>query len=165
MTPDARLLVEIQAQFRRQKGQAERAWWQVAEERWGERLDDHDGNSLSVQVRHVAGNLRSRWSDLFTSDGEKPDRGRDAEFEDAALDAAALRAVWEAGWGVALASIEGLTPADLGRTITIRGQPVGLAEALIRSLDHTAYHVGQMVLLSKHLCGRDWQTLSIPRRR
>jgi hypothetical protein len=165
MTPDARLLTEIQQQFRRQKSLAERAWWQVPEARWGERLDDDDGNSLSVQVRHVTGNLRSRWTDLFTTDGEKPDRGRDAEFEDAALDAAALRAVWEAGWGVALASIEGLVASDLERTITIRGQGLTLAEGLIRSLDHTAYHVGQMVLLSKHLCGREWQTLSLARRR
>jgi hypothetical protein len=164
MTPDARLLHEIQQQFRRQKGQAERAWWQVPEGRWRERLDDHDGNSLSVLVRHVAGNLRSRWSEVFESDGEKPDRHRDAEFEDAALSPAALRDVWEAGWGVALASIEGLHHSDLARTVTIRGQPLPLAEALIRSLDHTAHHVGQMVLLSKHLCGKGWQTLSIPRR-
>jgi hypothetical protein len=165
MSPDAFLLHEIQKQFRRQKEQAERAWSQVPEARWGERLPSHDGNSLSVQVRHVAGNLHSRWSEVFERDGEKPDRGRDAEFEDAALPPAALQAAWARGWGVALASIEGLLPTDLARTITIRGQPLTLAEGLVRSLDHTAYHVGQMVLLSKYLCGAEWQTLSIARRR
>ena len=164
MTPENLLLSEVKRQFRQQKAQAERAWFQVPEGRWAERLDDHDGNSLSVQVRHVAGNLRSRWSEVFETDGEKPDRDRDAEFEDAELDAAALRRVWEASWGVALASLEGFEASDLPRPLSIRGQPLTLAEALVRSLDHTAYHVGQMVLLSKHLCGRGWQTLSIPRR-
>lgn len=118
-----------------------------------------------MQVRHVAGNLRSRWLEVFASDGEKPDRQRDAEFDDASLSPATLRDTWEAGWGVALASIEGFLPSDLSRTITIRGEPLTLAQALVRSLDHTAHHVGQMVLLSKHLCGEQWQTLSIARRR
>ena len=164
-TPDASLLDEIRAAFRRQKAQFEQALAQVPAERWGERLDGHDGNSLSILLRHLAGNLRSRWTEPFTTDGEKPDRRRDDEFEDAPADPAALSASWEGAWGVALATIDALTPADLARTITIRGQPLSVASALVRSLDHTGHHVGQAVMIAKHLLGADWRTPSLPRRR
>ena len=162
---DALLLHEIQDAFRRQKGQVERALAQLPPERWAARLDDADGNSISVLLRHVAGNLRSRWSDLFTSDGEKPDRDRDGEFEDADAAPERLMAAWEAGWAVALATIDALRPDDLERVITIRGEPHTVARALVRSLDHTGHHTGQIVMLAKHLCGPAWATLSLPRRR
>lgn len=164
-SPDTLLLDEIRSAFRRQKAQAERAVAQLPPERWSARLDDGDGNSVSVLLRHLAGNLRSRWRDPFTSDGEKPDRNRDAEFEDADASPEALMAVWDSGWSVALATLDALRPEDLGRELTIRGEPLSLARALVRSLDHTGHHVGQIVLLAKHLCGPAWATLSLPRRR
>lgn len=160
---EALLLREVQQQFRRQRELAERAFTQVPSERWSERFGGEEGNSLSVQLRHVGGNLRSRWLDALTSDGEKSDRNRDGEFEDAAMSAEQVRAVWDEGWRVALASIDAFTPADLARPVSIRGKELPLAEALIRSLDHTGHHVGQIVMLSKHLCGDRWQTLSMPR--
>jgi len=162
---DALLLHEIQGAFRRQKAQVERALAQLPPERWSTRLDDGDGNSVSVLLRHVAGNLRSRWSDVFTTDGEKPDRDRDAEFEDADATPERVMAAWEAGWAVALATIDALRPEDLGRLITIRGEPHTVARALVRALDHTGHHAGQIVMLAKHLCGPAWATLSLPRRR
>jgi len=163
-TPDALLLREIQAGFRRQKTQVERALAQLPAERWSRRLDEPDGNSLSVLVRHLTGNLRSRWREPFDSDGERPDRDRDGEFEDAAAGPDALLAAWEAAWAVALGTIDALRPEDLDRVITIRGQPLSVAAALVRSLDHTGHHAGQIVMLAKHLCGPAWATLSIPRR-
>ena len=163
--PDALLLQEIPSAFRRQKAQVERALAQLPPERWSARLDDGDGNSISVLLRHVAGNLRSRWSDVFTTDGEKPNRDRDAEFEDADATPEGLMAAWETGWAVALATIDALRPDDLGRVITIRGEPHTVARALVRSLDHTGHHTGQIVMLAKHLCGPAWSTLSLPRRR
>ena len=162
---DALLLQEIQSAFRRQKAQVERALALMPPERWSTRLGDGDGNSISVLLRHLAGNLRSRWSEVFTSDGEKPDRDRDREFEDADATPEGLLAAWEAGWAVALATLDALRPEDLARVITIRGEPHTVARALVRSLDHTGHHAGQIVMLAKHLCGPAWVTLSLPRRR
>jgi hypothetical protein len=163
--PPADLLDEIRAALRRQKSQFEEALAQVPSDRWSERLDDRDGNSLSILLRHLAGNLRSRWSDPLTTDGEKPDRDRDGEFEDAPLDPDALLAAWEGAWTIALASIDALTPDDLTRTITIRDRPLTVASALVRSLDHTGHHVGQAVMIAKHLLGPAWRTPSLPRKR
>jgi hypothetical protein len=162
---EALLLQEIRAAFRRQKAQVERALAQLPPERWSTRLDEGDGNSISVLLRHVAGNLRSRWSDVFTTDGEKPDRHRDREFEDADATPEGLLAAWEAGWAVALGTIDALRPEDLGRVVTIRGEPHTIAGALVRGLNHTGQHAGQIVMLAKHLCGPAWVTLSLPRRR
>ena len=161
---DGRLLREVQAGFALQKAQLERAVAPLPPEAWPVRLGD-DGNSVSVLVRHLSGNLASRWRDPFTSDGEKPDRDRDGEFEDAELEPAAVMDAWRAAWVVALGTIEGLSAADLGRTITVRGQPLTVAAALVRSLDHTAHHVGQVVMLAKYLRGPAWVTMSMPRRR
>jgi len=162
---DALLLREIVAQYRRQKEQADRALAQVPESAYRTPLGEPDGLSLSMQMRHVAGNLRSRWRDVLTSDGEKADRDRDGEFEDSPASVAELRAVWDDAWALTLTSLEALSAADLSRTITIRGKPLLLAEALVRNLDHTAHHVGQIVQLAKHWCGEGWSTLSIPRKR
>jgi uncharacterized damage-inducible protein DinB len=163
-TPDTLLLTEIQDAFRRQKAQLERAVAQIPDEAWPVRLGE-EGNSVSILVRHVAGNLASRWREPFTTDGEKPDRDRDAEFEDADAAPAALMAAWSDAWTIALGTIEALRPDDLGRTVTIRGRPSTMAAALVRSLDHTGHHVGQVVMLAKELAGADWATLSLPRRR
>ncbi len=144
---------------------AERAMAQVSD---GDlhRLIDDGANSIAVVVKHVAGNLRLRFSDFLTADGEKPGRNRDREFEpDAEASRQALMAAWNEGWAVALASIEALAPADLDRTIHIRGEAFAVIEALNRSVAHTAYHVGQIVLLAKHFAGADWTSLSIPKGR
>ncbi len=115
-------------------------------------------------VRHVAGNLRSRFRDFLTTDGEKPDRDRDNEFEmPEALSRAELLKEWDAAWTIVLASIEALTPEDLDRTIYIRREGLLVVEALNRSVTHTAYHVGQIVYLARHLAWPTWQSLSIPK--
>lgn len=125
---------------------------------------DAESNSLAVLVKHMAGNLLSRWTDLLTSDGEKPERDRDSEFEISPSDTRSdLMRRWEAAWTCALSSLEALTPADLDRTIQIRGEPHSLVQAINRQLTHAAYHVGQIVFLAKHLQADTWQSLSIPR--
>lgn len=125
---------------------------------------DPNSNSIAVVVKHIGGNLRSRFRDFLTSDGEKPDRDRDTEFEvGGAIDRQTVLSWWEAGWTTALPSIESLTPADLTRSITIRGEPFAVVEALNRSAAHTAYHVGQIVYLARHFAGPSWKSLSIPK--
>jgi hypothetical protein len=123
-----------------------------------------DENSIAVLVKHVSGNMRSRWTDVLTTDGEKPWRDRDAEFEIGPGDSRdALEAAWERGW---LALFEALTPlrgTDLGRTVVIRGEQLTVLQAIHRQLTHYAYHVGQIVLLARHLAGDAWKTLSIAR--
>lgn len=125
---------------------------------------DGEANSVAVIMKHVAGNLRSRWTDFLTTDGEKPDRDRDGEFEVRDADTPArLREAWTAGWDALIAALRALAPDDLARTVTIRGEPHTVALAIARSLAHTAHHVGQIVLLAKHWRAADWQSLSIPR--
>ncbi len=165
-TPDAAtlLLAETLDGFRRQKALADRALAQVPDDAWHRALDP-ESNPLAVIVRHVGGNLRSRWRDVWTTDGEKPDRDRDGEFAGTDLGRDAILADWDAGWAAAFDTFGALTADDLTRRVTIRGEPHTLAQALVRSLDHTGQHVGQIVLLAKHHAGDDWRTLSIPRRR
>jgi hypothetical protein len=149
--------------FRKYKTMADKALARVTEAQFFAVLDA-ESNSLALVVKHMAGNLLSRWTDLLTTDGEKPDRDRDAEFEIAPADTrAALMERWEAGWSAAFGSLDGLTPADLDRTIHIRGEPHSLVQAINRQLTHAAYHVGQIVFLAKHLQSDGWQSLSIPR--
>ena len=158
------LLRETVSCFRRQKALADRALAQLHAEDWHAALDA-ESNSIAVIVQHMAGNLRSRWRDFLTTDGEKPDRDRDGEFEDAGLEPAVLLAAWEDGWRVAFDSLDALSATDLSAQVTIRGEPTSVAAAVVRSLDHAAGHVGQLVMLAKHWRGEQWQTLTIPRRR
>ena len=127
---------------------------------------DPESNSIAVIVKHVAGNLRSRFRDFLTTDGEKPDRNRDAEFEmpDEASREEILR-WWNDGWGVLLDTLQSLTAEDLERTVRIRREELLVVEALNRSVTHTAYHVGQIVYVARHLVGADWKSLSIPKGR
>lgn len=121
-------------------------------------------NGLAILVKHMSGNMRSRWTDFLTSDGEKPDRRRDGEFEIGAADSRdVLMADWAREWGTLFDAIDQLAPADLSRTVTIRGEPHSVLEAIQRQLAHYAYHVGQIVQLARHLAGESWSTLSIPR--
>ena len=160
----ARFLKEIRQGFARQKAQAERVFAQLEPLEWHATIDE-GANSVAVLVRHLAGNLRSRYTDFLTSDGEKPDRDRDGEFTPTSLSPAELLAEWDAGWEVLLSSTSELAPEDLFRTITIRGQERPVLDALLATYDHNAHHVGQIVLLGKHLRGERWQYLSIPPKR
>jgi len=151
------------AELRNLKKMADRAIAQVADADLFTTLDE-ESNSLAVLLQHVGGNLRSRFRDFLTTDGEKPDRDRDAEFVIApGTGRADLLARWEAGWTTLLDAVDALRPVDVGATVTIRGEPHSLVQALERAVIHLAYHVGQIVLLAKHARGREWQTLSVPR--
>lgn len=144
---------------------AERAMAQVDDEAFF-RVGGEVENSISLLVKHLSGNLRSRWTNFLTSDGEKPDRDRDAEFEHrGGDDRAALMASWESSWEIAEETLRSLTTADLIRTVHIRGEPHTVVAALNRQLAHNAYHTGQIVHLARHHAGDRWETLSIPRRR
>ncbi|HEY2747193.1 MAG TPA: DUF1572 domain-containing protein [Polyangia bacterium] len=125
---------------------------------------DAESNSLAIVVKHLAGNMRSRWTDFLTSDGEKPDRDRDSEFEAPPATRAELVALWERGWAVVFGALEPLIDADLGRTITIRGEAHSVMQAINRQVAHYAYHVGQLVFVAKHFAGAGWKTLSVPRK-
>jgi hypothetical protein len=150
-------------QLQKLKSQADRAIAQVKDEHLFSKLDP-EANSIAIIIKHLVGNMRSRWTDFLTSDGEKPDRDRDAEFESRAEDTRKrILASWEDGWSRTFAAIEGLKPEDLARTVTIRGEPHSVLEAINRQMTHYAEHIGQIVLLAKHYAGSDWRTLSIPR--
>ena len=156
-------LRDIARTFRNYKKLAERAMDQTSDENL-HALVDPEANSIALAMKHVAGNLRSRFTDFLTSDGEKPDRNRDTEFEmPARASRAEIMAWWEKGWSAALNSIDAVGPGDFDRTIYIRGEGLLVLEALNRSVTHTAYHVGQIVLLAKHFAGANWKSLSIPK--
>ncbi len=152
------------ALFRYYKNLAERAMAQVTDEQLLAVLDD-EMNSIAVIVKHMAGNMRSRWTDFLTSDGEKPDRQRDSEFVDPPCTREALLAVWEEGWRCLLGTLETLTDQDLQRTVTIRGEAHSVMQAINRQVAHYSYHCGQIVLLAKHFKHSEWQSLSVPRRK
>jgi hypothetical protein len=157
-------LGSIRDMFRQQRQLAERAAAQVEPAELF-RSATPDGNSIAVLLKHVGGNLRSRWTEPFTTDGEKPDRDRDSEFVAEGDDVASIQAVWQSGWTALDATLASLSPGDLHRTVTIRGVGAPLHEALLRSLAHTAQHAGQVVLLARQWRGDAWQSLSIPRGR
>jgi hypothetical protein len=157
-------LKDIIRTYRFYRSLGDRAIAQVRADADLHRMIDPGSNSIAIIVKHVAGNLRSRFRDFLTADGEKPDRNRDGEFdipEPASRDE--ILQWWDEGWTIAMASIEALTPEDLDRTIHIRGQALLVVEALDRSITHTAYHVGQIVYLARHLAWPDWSSLSIPK--
>lgn len=148
--------------FRNYKKMAERAIEQVSDDEFFA-LIDPEANSIALIVKHIAGNLRSRWSDFLTSDGEKPDRHRDTEFELIADTRETLMNAWASGWQTLFDAIEPLAPDDFSRTVTIRGESHTIVEAINRQLTHYAYHVGQIVLLAKHFRSAEWKTLSVPK--
>jgi len=148
--------------FRYYKKLAERAMGQVSDDGLFAALDG-EANSIAVVVKHMAGNMRSRWTDFLVSDGEKPDRDRDSEFADPPATREALLELWEAGWACLFEALEPLTDADLGRTITIRGEAHSVMQAVNRQLAHYPHHMGQIVLLAKHFACDRWQSLSVPR--
>ena len=165
MSAAAAYLEDVRVQFRRLKKLAEDALAQVSDEELLRTLDD-ESNSLAIITKHMAGNLRSRFTDFLTSDGEKPNRNRDGEFEIAdAPSRATIMADWDSGWAVLFAALDGLTEDDVLLEVTVRGEPHTVIQALDRQMTHHAYHVGQIVFLCKHLRSAAWKTLSMPRRR
>jgi hypothetical protein len=156
-------LEEARRQFRGHKRMGDAAMAQLRDEDFFVTIDP-ESNSVAVLVKHLAGNMRSRFTDLLTSDGEKPDRFRDREFEvTSETTRADVLRWWEEGWAVVLATIESLKPEDVMRTVTIRGEPHTVLQAVNRQIAHYAQHTGQIVFLAKHLRSSEWKTLSIPR--
>ncbi len=156
-------LSDITRTFRNYRSLGERALAVTPDEHLMTELDPNS-NSVAVIVKHVSGNLRSRFTNFLTTDGEKPDRDRDGEFEiTTAVSRAEAMAWWNDGWNIAMASLDSLTPHDLERTISIRRETFVVVEALNRSVTHTAYHVGQIVYLARHFAGAAWTSLSIPK--
>jgi hypothetical protein len=154
---------EARRQLRGQKRLAEGAMAQLKDKELFATLDP-EANSVAILIKHLAGNMRSRFTDFLTSDGEKPDRFRDQEFE---LNASTTRADvmrwWEEGWAQVFAALDSLQPQDVMRTVTIRGQPHTVLQAVNRQIAHYASHIGQIIFLAKHLRSNQWNTLSIPR--
>jgi hypothetical protein len=149
--------------FRAYKKLGEGALAQLREDEWS-RLIDPEANSVALVIKHMAGNMRSRWTDFLTSDGEKPDRNRDQEFiQHAAVGREQAMQWWEAGWNCVFAAMESLKPEDLDAKVYIRGQEHSVLQAINRQIAHYAYHVGQIVLLAKHYRGAEWKSLSIPK--
>jgi len=142
---------------------AERAMEQAPDQALFTTLDD-ESNSIAVIAKHITGNQRSRWTDFLTTDGEKPDRNRDSEFEEPLKTRAELMASWEAGWKILFDSLATLTDADMNRTVYIRTEAHSVMQALNRAVTHYAYHVGQIVYLAKHFSGSKWSTLTVPKK-
>lgn len=151
--------------FRGYKKLAEGAFEQTTDEDFFRALDE-EANSIAVIIKHMAGNMFSRWTDFLTTDGEKPDRNRDMEFVvTSEMTREELLARWERGWECVFAAIESLQPEDLMRTVLIRGEEHTVVEAINRQLTHYGYHIGQIVFLAKHFKSQEWKSLSIPRNR
>jgi Protein of unknown function (DUF1572) len=151
--------------FRYYKKLAERAMAQCSDEALFTALDA-ESNSIAVIVKHMAGNMRSRWRDFLTTDGEKPDRNRDTEFEDPPRTRAEMMELWERGWKYVFDALEPLTEADMTRTVTIRTEPHSVMQAINRQIAHYAHHIGQILFEAKHLTAKatgKWDSLSVPR--
>lgn len=150
---------DVTGRFRYYKRQAERAMEQIPDDALFAKLDSRS-NSIAVLIKHLSGNMRSRWTDFLTTDGEKPDRNYNAEFRDPPKTREELMALWEAGWQCALSSLESLTDEQLTQKISIRSEVHSVVQAINRQVTHASYHVGQIVYLSKHFAGDDWKKLT-----
>jgi Protein of unknown function (DUF1572) len=165
MSIAAAYLEDVRFQFQRMKKLAEDAIAQVSDDELV-RTVDPESNSLAIIMKHQAGNLRSRFTDFLTTDGEKPDRNRDGEFEiDRNPGRAAMMADWESGWARLFSVLNALGADDLSRDVYVRGERLTVVQALDRQMVHHSYHVGQIVFLAKHLRSTTWKTLSIPKKR
>ncbi len=158
-------LDEVTKQLRKLKELADKAVAQISDGDFFATLDP-ESNSIAVIVKHMAGNMLSRWTDFLTSDGEKPTRNRDSEFViEVGGSKESLLKRWEIGWRCLFEALTPLKPEDFDKTVMIRGEPHSVLQAINRQLSHYAYHVGQIVFLAKHFAGAEWQTLSVPRRK
>jgi len=161
----AAYLDEARRSFRGHKRLAEGAIAQLSDEQLHAQIDA-ESNSIAIILRHLAGNMRSRFTDFLISDGEKSNRNRDGEFDEHLRPSREeLMATWESGWRTVFDTLDSLAPDDLLRTVTVRGEPHTVLQAINRQVAHYAYHVGQVVFIAKHLKGPDWRTLSIPKAR
>ncbi len=149
--------------FRYYKNLGERAMAQCGDTMLFETLDP-ESNSIAIVVKHMAGNMRSRWTDFLTTDGEKPDRNRDSEFEAPATTRTELMVQWNAGWSCVFAALEPLADSNLEKTVFIRGEAHSVMQAINRQIAHYSYHVGQIVFLAKHFGCESWKSLSVPRK-
>ncbi len=157
-------LRDIKITFEKYKAMSDKTFEQLTDKDFHFMLDENS-NSIAVIIQHISGNLISRFTDFLTSDGEKPNRNRDAEFEEQQLSKVELIEKWNHAWSILINSITNLKDEDLLKTIYIRKEALSVIEALNRSLSHTAYHVGQIVLLAKHIKKSEWRTLSIPKKK
>src|SRR5688500_16588747 len=155
-------LSDVPESFRSYKKMAERAIEQVSDDEFFRAIDS-EANSIAAITKHIGGNLRSRWTDFLTGDGEKPDRNRDSEFIAENDSRESLMQVWENGWQAVFSALESLTADDAGQTVRIGGEDFTVTGAINRSMMHTASHIGQIVLLAKHFRSAQWKTLSIPK--
>ena len=147
--------------FEKLKLQAEAAIDQIDEESFFA-FSSFESNSIAILVKHIGGNLKSRWRDFFTTDGEKPDRNRDDEFEIYETDTEeSLIALWDEGWSFLINTLESLSPEDLSKTVKIRGEDYTVSKAILRSLGHTSFHIGQIIYLAKFYAAEDWSNQSI----
>lgn len=163
MSTGSEYLADLTRRFGDLKTMADRAIAQVPDDALWVPIDP-ESNSIGILIRHLAGNMRSRWRDFLTSDGEKPDRHRDREFEAPSDQSrAALLGEWESGWALLVAEMGRLTPADLERSVMVRYEPISVISAINRQYGHAAQHIGQIILLAKHIKADGWQTLTIPR--
>jgi hypothetical protein len=161
-TQDPRFILStFLAEFEKTRKICEAAIAQLSDAQLHERINPHQ-NSVAVIVQHIAGNMVSRFTDFFTSDGEKPTRNREGEFEDRRLSRAELMALWDHGWSVLFEALRPLSDADLSRTVTIRHEPHSVFQALLRQATHYATHAGQILFIAKHLLGDRWKYLTIP---
>ncbi len=162
MPTESPILTAAVDEFQKIKKLADKAIEQLSDAQLHTKIDA-EANSVAVIMRHMAGNMRSRWVDFLASDGEKATRMRDQEFEDVAQTRAELSAEWEHGWQCVFDALTPLSDADLQRTVIIRGEPHSVYKAMSRQVAHYAGHAYQILFLAKHLLGPQWKTLSIPR--
>jgi hypothetical protein len=156
-------LTEAAGELRRYKDLADKALAQVSDEDFFRQVDP-ESNSIAVIIKHLAGNMRSRWTDFLTTDGDKPDRDRDGEFVMEEPDERkTLESRWNEGWKITFTALEALTPADLVKEVRARGEAQTVVRAIIRHISHLTSHVGQIAFLAKHFSGAHWQTLTVPR--
>ena len=125
---------------------------------------DQESNSIAIIVKHITGNMRSRWTNFLTTDGEKPDRQRDSEFEAPATTRPELMAMWDAGWKIFLDALDSLSEEDAARTVFIRTEPHSVMQAINRQMAHYSSHLGQIIFLAKHFAGENWTSLTVPRK-
>jgi hypothetical protein len=155
------VLAALLDEFRKTKRMGERAFEQLADEDFFFKLNPRQ-NSIHVIVKHLSGNMLSRWTDFLTTDGEKPGRDRESEFVEEVVPRAQIMELWETGWASVFAALEPLTDDDLARTVYIRREPHTVAQAAVRQVAHYSYHVGQILLIAKHVRGEKWNYLTVP---
>jgi hypothetical protein len=163
MTPSQNYLDSAKAEFLKLKAMGDKTFAQLAAEDFHYK-PDAEANSIALIIQHLSGNMISRWTDFLTTDGEKPNRNRDQEFEDKDQDKEAILLSWEAGWKVFIDTLNALHADDMLKEVTIRGEKHSVIQALNRQLTHYGYHIGQIVYLAKHIRSSDWQTLSIAKK-